>query len=56
MAYFVKCMGWFNVNLPAQEATETVTMEGYNPLVTVINAVPSNILQRFLLTIRFSQL
>ena len=38
MAYFVKCRGWFNVNLPAQEATETVTMEGYNPLVTVINS------------------
>ncbi len=47
MAYFVKCMGWFNVNLPAQEATETVTMEGYNPLVTVINAVPSNIFTAF---------
>lgn len=47
MAYFVKCMGWFNVNLPAQEATEAVTMEGYNPLVTLINAVPSNIFTAF---------
>mgnify|MGYP004608976251 CR=1 FL=1 len=47
MAYFVKCMGWFNVNLPAHEATETVTMEGYNPLVTIINAVPSNIFTAF---------
>ena len=24
-------------------ATEAVTMDGYNPLVTVVNAVPSNI-------------
>lgn len=42
-AYFVKSMGWFNVNLPNEMATEAVTMEGYNPLVTVVNAVPSNI-------------
>lgn len=46
-AYFVKSMGWFNVNLPDQVATEAITMEGYNPLVTVVNAVPSNILQAF---------
>lgn len=46
-AYFVKMMGWFNVNLPNQVATEAITMEGYNPLVTVVNAVPSNILQAF---------
>ena len=43
-AYFVKSMGWFSVNLPAQQAQEIVTMEGYNPLVTVVNAVPSNII------------
>lgn len=36
-------MGWFDVNLPAKEAQELVTMDGYNPLVTVVNAVPSNI-------------
>lgn len=42
-AYFVKSMGWFDVNLPAKEAQELVTMDGYNPLVTVVNAVPSNI-------------
>ncbi len=46
-AYFVKTMGWFNVNLPNEMATEAVTMEGYNPLVTVINAVPSNIFSAF---------
>ena len=43
-AYFVKSMGWFNVNLPAEQAQDIVTMEGYNPLVTVVNAVPSNII------------
>ena len=46
-AYFVKTMGWFNVNLPNRVATEAITMEGYNPLVTVVNAVPSNILHAF---------
>ena len=43
-AYFVKSMGWFNVNLPDQQAQDLVTMDGYNPLVTVVNAVPSNII------------
>ena len=43
-AYFVKSMGWFNVNLPEQQAQDLVTMDGYNPLVTVVNAVPSNII------------
>ncbi|MDY6046481.1 MAG: cation:dicarboxylase symporter family transporter, partial [Anaerobutyricum sp.] len=43
-AYFVKTMGWFDVHLPNQQAQELVTMEGYNPLVTVVNAVPSNII------------
>lgn len=46
-AYFVKTMGWFNVNLPNQLATEAVTMDGYNPLVTIVNAVPSNIFAVF---------
>lgn len=46
-AYFVKTMKWFDVNLPSQVATEAITMDGYNPLVTVINAVPSNILSAF---------
>lgn len=46
-AYFVKSMGWFDVNLPNEMATEAVTMDGYNPLVTVVNAVPSNIFSAF---------
>ncbi|WP_032094030.1 dicarboxylate/amino acid:cation symporter [Necropsobacter rosorum] len=43
-AYFVKSMGWFNVNLPTHEVGELIVMEGYNPLVTIVNAVPSNII------------
>ena len=43
-AYFVKSMGWFDVHLPNQQAQELVTMDGYNPLVTIVNAVPSNII------------
>lgn len=46
-AYFVKSMGWFDVNLPNEMATEAVTMDGYNPLVTIVNAVPSNIFAAF---------
>lgn len=46
-AYCVKLAGGFNVNLPAEEAATIATMEGYNPLVTVVNAVPSNIFSAF---------
>lgn len=46
-AYFVKCMGWFDVNLPNEMATEAVTMEGYNPLNAIITAVPSNLFSAF---------
>ena len=35
-AYFVKTMGWFDVQLPNEMVTEAVTREGYNPLVTVM--------------------
>ncbi len=42
MAYGVKMSGAFNVKLPGEEVNELVTMSGYNPLVTVVNAVPSN--------------
>lgn len=47
IAYFVKSMGWFSVQLPVEEAVATVTMEGYNPLVTIIEAVPSNVFAAF---------
>ncbi len=43
-AYFVKTMGWFNVTLPSGQAVKLATMEGYNPLVTVVNSMPSNLM------------
>lgn len=42
MAYGVKSLGFFDVRLPGQEVNELVKMEGYHPLVTVVNAVPQN--------------
>lgn len=47
IAYAVKSYGGFNVNLPSNEATELVVMDGYNPLTVLINAVPSNIFEVF---------
>lgn len=42
MAYGVKSLGAFDVTLPGEQVNELATMTGYNPLVTVVNAVPSN--------------
>lgn len=44
-AYFIKSMGWFSVNLPSATTSNVATLESYNPLTTVINAVPSNIVE-----------
>ncbi|MBQ7196366.1 MAG: hypothetical protein IJS40_03045, partial [Synergistaceae bacterium] len=44
-AYFVKTMGWFNVALPSGQAVNLATMEGYNPLVTVVNAIHTELCQ-----------
>jgi Na+/H+-dicarboxylate symporter len=46
-AYAVKLAGGFNVNLPSSQATEIATMDGYNPLVTLVNALPSNVFSAF---------
>lgn len=46
-AYFVKSMGWFDVNLPSGVTMELVSIEGYNPLVTIVNAVPENLFETF---------
>lgn len=46
-AYFVKEMGGFDVSLPTKAADAITTMDGYNPLVTLINAIPSNIFTAF---------
>lgn len=44
-SFFVKSMGWFNVNLPATSTSGVVTIEAYNPLTTIVAAVPSNIIE-----------
>lgn len=45
IAYTIRQAGGFNVDLPKNEATELVTMEAYNPLTVLVNAVPSNIFE-----------
>lgn len=45
MAYFVKSMGWFTVNLPAADTGNVATLDAYNPLTTIVNAVPSNVVE-----------
>ena len=42
-AYFIKSMGWFSVTLPTAGTSEVTTMSGYNPLTTIIAAVPDNV-------------
>ena len=42
-AYAIKHLGWFTVDLPAADTAGVATIEAYNPLTTIINAVPSNI-------------
>lgn len=42
-AYFVKSMGLFSINLPAADIASVAKIDAYNPLITVINAVPNNL-------------
>lgn len=44
-AYFIKSMGWFSVNLPVADTGNVATLEAYNPLTTIVNAVPSNVVE-----------
>ncbi len=46
-AYAVMKAGGFKVSLPVTRVTEITTMEGYNPLETIIDAVPANIFTAF---------
>ncbi|MDD3229461.1 MAG: dicarboxylate/amino acid:cation symporter [Oscillospiraceae bacterium] len=43
IAYFVRSLGLFSVTLPGEAATAVNTVDPYNPLVTIINALPNNI-------------
>lgn len=47
IAYFAKSMGWFTVQLPGEAATEAATVDPYNPLGVIVDAVPSNITEVF---------
>lgn len=47
VAYGVKSAGFYNVALPGGEVAEAATIEAFNPLATIVNAVPSNITGAF---------
>lgn len=47
VAYIVKSAGFFNVTLPSEAVTEAATIEAFNPLAVVVNAVPGNITSAF---------
>ena len=47
IAYGVKSLGAFNVTLPSSEVAEASTIDAFNPLATIVNAVPSNITEAF---------
>jgi len=47
ISYFVKSRGFFDVNLPEMATDGVTTMESYNPLTVLLNAVPSNITEAF---------
>lgn len=43
VAYGVKTTGLFDVALPGGQLEEAATLDAFNPLATIVNAVPSNI-------------
>ncbi len=45
MAYAMKTAGLFNVELPAEAVTDAATIDQFNPLATIVTAVPSNIIE-----------
>ena len=47
VAYAVKSLGFFDVTLPSEAVTEASTIDAFNPLATIVNAVPSNITEAF---------
>ena len=47
VAYAVKLAGFFNVTLPSEAVTDAATLDAFNPLATIVNAVPSNIAAAF---------
>ena len=47
IAYGVKSLGAFNGTLPSSEGGEASTIDAFNPMATIVNAVPSNITEAF---------
>lgn len=47
VAYGVKSLGFFNVTLPSEAVTDAATLDRFNPLATIVEAVPSNIASAF---------
>lgn len=47
VAYMMKTAGLFNVELPAEAVTDAATIDAFNPLAVIIDAVPSNIISSF---------
>lgn len=47
VAYGVKSAGFYNVALPGEKVAEAATIEAFNPLATIVNAVPGNITGAF---------
>lgn len=45
VAYAMKTAGLFNVDLPAEAVTDAATIDQFNPLATIVTAVPSNIIE-----------
>lgn len=43
----VKAAGFFNVTLPSEGVAEAATIDAFNPLAVIVNAVPSNITDAF---------
>lgn len=47
VAYLVKSAGFYDVVLPSQSVADAATLDAFNPLATIVNAVPSNITEAF---------
>jgi len=47
VAYLIKSAGLFNVTLPSEAVAQAATIEAFNPLATIVEAVPGNITAAF---------
>ena len=47
VAFGVKSLGFFNVTLPSEAVIDAATLDRFNPLATIVTAVPSNIASAF---------